>query len=105
MDMFRPVWEKHPHAIVYATANFDPATYYRDRRSWIAEVRRGHQRILAGDGLVNMVLFDTGVVPIASYDENGAPGEIDSDRLLAIFTPSGRTPRALPAGRLRRLKR
>jgi len=61
MDMFRPVWEKHPHAIVYATANFDP-----------------------------------GVAPIAVYDENGTPGEIDSDRPGAIFTPSGC---------LRRLKR
>ena len=73
MEVFRPVWVKHPHAILYATANFDPKTYNRDRRVWTGEVQCGHHRILAEAGLANMVLFDTGVVPLAGYDENGVP--------------------------------
>jgi 3-keto-5-aminohexanoate cleavage enzyme len=72
-DVFRPVWKKHPHAILYATANFDPATYNRERRVWSGEVQCGHHRILAEAGLVNMVLFDTGVVPLAGYDKQGKP--------------------------------
>ena len=73
MEAFRPVWEKHPHAILYATANFDPKIYNRDRRAWTGEVQCGHHRILAEAGLANMVLFDTGVVPLAGYDDQGKP--------------------------------
>ncbi len=73
MEAYRPVWEKHPHAILYATANFDPKINNRDRRVWTGEVQCGHQRILAEAGLANMVLFDTGVVPFAGYDKNGKP--------------------------------
>ena len=72
-DVFRPVWKKHPSAILYATANFDPIVYNRTRRAWTGDVQCGHQRILAEAGLANMVLFDTGVVPLAGYDENGKP--------------------------------
>ncbi len=72
-QVFRPVWKKHPHAILYATANFDPKIYNRDRRAWPGEVQCGHHRILAEAGLANMVLFDTGVVPLAGYDERGKP--------------------------------
>jgi uncharacterized protein (DUF849 family) len=74
MDAFRPVWKKHPYAIVYATANFDPIEYNRTRRAWPGTVQCGHHRILAEAGLANMVLFDTGVVPLAGYDEKGMPG-------------------------------
>jgi 3-keto-5-aminohexanoate cleavage enzyme len=72
-EVFRPVWKKHPHAILYATANFDPKTYNRDRRVWTGDVQCGHHRILAEAGLANMVLFDTGVVPLAGYDKSGKP--------------------------------
>ncbi len=72
-QVFRPVWKKHPHAILYATANFDPKIYNRDRRAWTGDVQCGHHRILAEAGLANMVLFDTGVVPLAGYDKNGKP--------------------------------
>jgi len=72
-EIFRPVWKKHPHAILYATANFDPKIYNRDRRAWTGDVQCGHQRILAEAGLANMVLFDTGVVPLAGYDDKGKP--------------------------------
>ena len=74
MDIYKPVWKKHPKAILYATANFDPVVYHRERRPWPGKVQCGHQRILAEDGIVNMVLFDTGVVPIGVYDKEGVPG-------------------------------
>ena len=74
MEAYRPVWKKHPHAILYPTANFDPKVYNRTRRPWPAKIQCGHQRILAEAGLANMVLFDTGVVPIGVYDKEGVPG-------------------------------
>ncbi len=73
-EIYEPVWKKHPNAILYATANFDPVVYHRERRPWPGKVQCGHQRILAEDGIVNMVLFDTGVVPIGVYDKEGVPG-------------------------------
>jgi 3-keto-5-aminohexanoate cleavage enzyme len=72
-DVFGPVRKKHPHAIFYATANFDPKIYNQNRRAWPGEVQCGHHRILAEAGLSNMVLFDTGVVPLAGYDKRGKP--------------------------------
>ncbi len=74
MEICRPVWKKHPHAILYGTANFDPKVYNRTRRPGPGKIQCGHQRILAEAGLVNMVLFDTGVVPIGVYDKEGVPG-------------------------------
>ena len=74
IDIYKPVWKKHPHAILYATANFDEKVYHRERRTWPGEIQCGHQRILAEAGVVNMVLFDTGVVPIGVYDKQGVPG-------------------------------
>jgi uncharacterized protein (DUF849 family) len=73
-EIYKPVWKKHPNAILYPTANFDPEVYHRARRPWPGKVQCGHQRILAEDGIVNMVLFDTGVVPIGVYDKDGVPG-------------------------------
>lgn len=71
METYRPVWKKHPHAILYGTANFDPKVYNRNRKPWPGKVQCGHHRFLAEAGLANMVLFDTGVVPIAGYDKQG----------------------------------
>jgi 3-keto-5-aminohexanoate cleavage enzyme len=73
LDAFLPVWKKHPHAILYATANFDPKVYNKNRRAWVGKVQCGHHRILAEAGAANMVLLDTGVVPLAGYDERGIP--------------------------------
>ncbi len=73
-EIYGPVWKKYPNAILYATANFDPKIYNRERKGWPGEVQCGHQRILAKEGFVNMVLFDTGVVPIGVYDKEGVPG-------------------------------
>ena len=74
LEIFKPVWDKHPHAILYPTANFDPQLYNRTRRPWPGKVQCGHQRILAEAGVINMVLFDTGVVPLGVYDRQGVPG-------------------------------
>jgi 3-keto-5-aminohexanoate cleavage enzyme len=74
IDIYGPVWKKHPGAILYATANFDPVVYNRERRAWAGKVQCGHQRILAEAGICNMVLFDTGVVPIGAYDKEGVAG-------------------------------
>ena len=71
IDAFSPVREKHPDAILYPTANFDPKVYHQERRPWKPEIQSGHYRKLAEAGAANMLLFDTGVVPIAVFDEQG----------------------------------
>ena len=70
-DAFAPVRKKHPLAILYPTANFDPAVYHKQRTVWPPEIQSGHYRPLAEAGLANMILLDTGVVPLAVYDKNG----------------------------------
>jgi uncharacterized protein (DUF849 family) len=72
---YKPIREKYPHAILYATANFDPKVYNQQRKVWPAEVQCGHHRILAEAGLANMVLLDMGVVPLGLFDERGVPGD------------------------------
>ncbi len=71
VDAFAPVREKHPYGIMYPTANFDPAAYHQNRTVWPPEIQSGHYRPLAEAGLANMILLDTGVVPLAVYDDNG----------------------------------
>ncbi len=78
LDSFGPVRKKHPHAILYATANFDPKVYNRERRNWPGKVQCGHHRLLAEAGAANMVLLDMGVLPLAVYDEEGVPGPDDA---------------------------
>lgn len=86
IDIYEPVWKKHPHAILYATANFDAKVYHQNRRPWPGKIQCGHQRILAEKGICNMVLFDTGIVPIGVYDKDGVPGP-DSDFWWYGFGP------------------
>jgi 3-keto-5-aminohexanoate cleavage enzyme len=74
LEAFRPIWKQHPHAIVYATANFDPKLYNQTRKTWPGEVQCGHHRVLAEAGVANMVLLDMGVVPLGVFDEQGVPG-------------------------------
>ena len=71
IEAFEPVRRKHPHAILYPTANFDPAVYRKNRTPWRPEIQSGHYRKMAEAGAANMVLFDTGVVPISVYNEKG----------------------------------
>jgi uncharacterized protein (DUF849 family) len=77
IEAFEPVRKKHPNAILYPTANFDPAVYHKNRTSWRPEIQSGHYRKMAEAGAANMVLFDTGVVPISVYNEKGLPGPPD----------------------------
>ena len=72
IEAFKPVREKHPYAIIYPTANFDSAAYHNNRTVWQPEIQSGHYRAIAEAGLANMILLDTGVVPLSGYDEKGA---------------------------------
>jgi uncharacterized protein (DUF849 family) len=74
-DTYKPIRKMHPHGIIYATANFDPAIYNKLRHVWPADVQCGHHEILAREGLANMVLLDTGVVALGGYDERGVPSD------------------------------
>ena len=60
-EVFRPVREKYPHAILYATVNMDAKALHEDRRPWAPGKMCAHHRVLAKAGLANMVLFETGV--------------------------------------------
>ena len=71
IDAFSPVWKKHPHAVLYATANFDPKEITRTHKTWPGKIQYGPQRILAEAGLANMVLFDTGVIPVGVFGKDG----------------------------------
>ena len=71
IDAFKPVRKKHPYGIFYPTANFDAALYHESRTVWPPEIQSGHYRLISEGGLANMVLLDTGVVPIAAFDKNG----------------------------------
>lgn len=73
LDVFGPVRQRHPDAIMYATVNFDAAEFNRTRTSWPNALQCQHQRILAQSGLANMVLFETGVSAAALFDDDGAP--------------------------------
>ncbi len=73
-EIYEPVWKKHPSAILYPTANFDPKIYHERRKPWAGKIQSGHQRVLAEAGVINMTLLDTGVVPIGVYDKEGVPG-------------------------------
>ena len=74
LEAYTPVLKKHPQAIMYGTANFDPKVYNRARKPWPARVQCGHHRILAEKGVTNMVLFDTAVTPFGVYGKDGVPG-------------------------------
>ena len=74
LEAYAPVLKKHPHAIMYGTANFDPKVYNRTRKVWPGEIQCGHHRILAEKGVTNMVLFDTAVTPFGVYGKDGIPG-------------------------------
>lgn len=74
IDAFKPVREKHPYGILYPTANFNAQTNNKSRSVWPGKIQSGHYRAIAEAGLANMILLDTGVSPMAAYDEKGLPG-------------------------------
>ena len=74
-DVFRPVREKYPHAILYATVNMDAKSLHEERRPWAPGKMAAHHRVLAKAGLANMVLFETGVSAVSLFDEDGIANE------------------------------
>lgn len=70
-DVFQPVREKYPHAILYATVNIDVKALHKERRPWAPGKMAAHHRVLAKAGLANMVLFETGVSATGVFDEDG----------------------------------
>jgi uncharacterized protein (DUF849 family) len=70
-DVFRPVREKYPHSILYATVNMDAKELHRTRRPWDQAKQVSHHRVLAKAGLANMVLFETGVTAFGVFDVEG----------------------------------
>ena len=74
-DVFRPIRDKYPHAILYATVNIDAKALREERRPWPPGKMCAHHRLLAKDGLANMVLFETGVSAASVFDKDGVAKE------------------------------
>ena len=70
-EVFRPVREKYPHAILYGTVSMDAKALHKERRPWAPGKMAAHHRVLAEAGLANMVLFETGVSAAGVFDEDG----------------------------------
>jgi uncharacterized protein (DUF849 family) len=72
-EVYRAVFKKHPHAIVYPTINLDLSILRDERRALPPGAACAHHRVLAEEGLTNMVMLDTGVTPVSLLAEDGIP--------------------------------
>ena len=72
-DVYRPLFKKHPHAIVYPTINLDLKVLREERRALAPGEACAHHRVLAEEGLTNMVMLDTGVSAVSLLAEDGIP--------------------------------
>ena len=72
-EVYRAIFKKHPHAIVYPTINLDMEVLKKERRALGPGEACAHHRVLAEAGLTNMVMFDTGVAAISLLGEDGMP--------------------------------
>jgi len=70
-EVYRPVRDKYPHAILYPTVNLDTKVLHEERRALPPGAACAHHRVLAKAGLANMVMLDTGVTAIAILEEDG----------------------------------
>ena len=70
-EVYREVFKKHPHAIVYPTINLDLRVLHGERRALAPGASCAHQRVLAEAGLTNMVMLDTGVSAVSLLEEDG----------------------------------
>ena len=71
-EVFRPIRNKYPHAIIYPTVNLDTKVLHEERRALTPPgAACAHHRVLAKAGLVNMVMLDTGVTCISLLGEDG----------------------------------
>lgn len=72
-EVYRAVFKKHPHAIVYPTINLDLKVLREDRRALAPGEACAHHRVLAEQGLTNMIMLDTGVSAVSVLAEDGIP--------------------------------
>ena len=70
-EVYRAVFKKHPHAIVYPTINLDLKILHNERRALPTGAACAHHRVLAEAGLTNMVMLDTGVSAVSLLAEDG----------------------------------
>jgi len=84
-EVYRGVFKKHPHAIVYPTINLDMEVLKKERRALGPGEACAHHRVLAEAGLTNMVMFDTGVAAISLLAEDGMP--LDKPYYVYQFWP------------------
>lgn len=84
-QVYREVFKKHPHAIVYPTINLDMEVLKKERRALGPGEAIAHHRVLAEQGLTNMVMFDTGVSAISVLQEDGTP--LDAAYYVYQFWP------------------
>ena len=80
-EVYRPIREKYPHAIVYATVNMDGKAIHAGRGALAPGATVAHHRVLAEAGLANMVLLDTGVAGISILGEDG----IANDEIFYVY--------------------
>ncbi len=74
-EVFRPIRERYPHSILYATLSMDVRTLHGERRAMAPGAVCAHHRVLAEAVLANMLLFDTGVTGISVLGEDGIPDD------------------------------
>jgi uncharacterized protein (DUF849 family) len=70
-EVFQPVRNERPHAILYPTVNLDVRVLHKERRALGPGAACAHHRVLAEAGLANMVMLDTGVIGISLLAEDG----------------------------------
>jgi uncharacterized protein (DUF849 family) len=70
-EVFQPVRNERPHAILYPTVNLDVKVLRDERRALAPGAACAHHRVLAEAGLANMVMLDTGVTGISILEEDG----------------------------------
>jgi uncharacterized protein (DUF849 family) len=74
-EVYRPVRNERPHAVLYPTVNLDVKVLHGERRALPPGAACAHHRVLAEAGLANMVMLDTGVTAISLLEEDGVAND------------------------------
>ena len=74
-EVYRPVRNERPHAVLYPTVNLDVKMLHGERRALPPGAACAHHRVLAEAGLANMVMLDTGVTAISLLEEDGVAND------------------------------
>jgi uncharacterized protein (DUF849 family) len=80
-EINRQVVKMRPHAITYPTVNLDVKVLRNEQRALTAGAACAHQRVLAKAGLSNMIMLDTGSIPVAVMEKDG----IANDDVFFIY--------------------